>query len=307
MTVGFDPLFRDHDPGPGHPESPARAHAIERWAQGRTAPIPIREATFEELSQVHGPAHLARLEAARGQSMALDPDTVTSPDSYDVALRAAGLTVDLFRGVAQGSLQPGLALVRPPGHHATPTQAMGFCLFNNVAVAARALQLAGLAERIAIYDWDVHHGNGTEAIFYQDPTVLYLSTHQFPYYPGTGRPSDRGQGPGEGTTVNAPLSAGASDADILAASEQVLEPAVRAFSPDMILISAGYDAYVEDPVGGLSVTVDGYRTLAGRWRDLAEQICGGRIAGVLEGGYHLDGLVACIDATMNVWAGKDSA
>jgi acetoin utilization deacetylase AcuC-like enzyme len=304
VTIAFDPLFRNHDPGPGHPESPARAEAIARWVGERAAPLESRPATDDELGRVHGVAHRNRIRGLEGRTADLDPDTSVSPDSHDVSLRAAGLTIDLCKAVAQGDLPPGLALVRPPGHHATAHQAMGFCLFNNVAVAARALQAAGLAERIAIYDWDVHHGNGTEAVFYQDPTVFYASSHQYPYYPGTGSSRDRGEGPGEGTTLNTPLSAGSGDDAILEASKDHLEPAVRDFGPDMILISAGYDAYVHDPVGGLSVTVDGFRTLAARWRDLAESVCGGRIAGVLEGGYDVDGLVACIDATLEAWSGR---
>lgn len=306
MTIAFDPLFRQHDPGPGHPESPARAEAIERWAADRPAPLPLRPATLEELGAVHVPSHLHRMGGLDGKQGSIDPDTSISPESYQVSLRAAGLTVDFCKEVARGHLQPGLALVRPPGHHATMIEPMGFCLFNNIAVAARALQRAGLAERIAIYDWDVHHGNGTEAIFWEDPTVLYMSTHQFPYYPGTGRASDRGAGAAEGATVNVPLPAGATDDQLLSASRDILEPAVRDFGPDMILISAGYDALVSDPVGGLAISVDGFRTLSARWRELAESLCEGRIAGVLEGGYDVDGLVACIEATLSAWSGTEA-
>lgn len=179
---------------------------------------------------------------------------------------------------------------------------MGFCLLNNVAVAAASLLASGDAERVAIYDWDVHHGNGTQEMFYDDPRVLYLSTHQWPYYPGTGDRDERGRGAGEGATLNVPLPEGTGDAVMLEVTQQILIPKVRAFAPDVILISAGYDPFERDPVGGFSVTVEGFREIAARWRDAAEALSGGRIAAVLEGGYDVAGLGACVRATLEAWS-----
>lgn len=305
MTVSLarDLRFLAHDQGPGHPECPERLRAIDRALSEIAAPqvIPSRAATSAELLAVHTAAYVDRLESVRGRAVDLDPDTRTSPGSVDAALLAAGTTVDLAVAVAAGQAPPGIALVRPPGHHALPDAAMGFCLINNVAVAARALLDRGLAERVAIYDWDVHHGNGTQAMFYEDPRVLYLSTHQWPFYPGTGSRAETGRGPGEGTTVNVPLPAGSGDPVLLAATQEVLAPIVRHFHPDLILISAGFDPYIDDPLGGFAVTAPGFRELAARWRDLAEELCGGRIAAVLEGGYDLHGLGACVRGLVDAW------
>lgn len=302
VTVGTHPSFQRHDPGPGHPERPERFEAASRALERReTARIEARAATLDELASVHHEEYVRYIEDLSGRSAALDPDTYVSAGSVEAARNAAGLAIDLAVQVAEGRATPGLALIRPPGHHATADRAMGFCVFNNVALAARTLQQRGLAERVAIYDWDVHHGNGTESIFWKDDSVLYLSTHQFPFYPGTGRRGDTGGGTGEGYTINVPLTAGDDDGALLAASERQLEPAVRAFRPDFILISAGYDAHVDDPLGELRVTSRGFGELAKRWRALAEELCGGRIAGVLEGGYDLDALTDSIDATLEAW------
>jgi acetoin utilization deacetylase AcuC-like enzyme len=303
VALGFDDVFLTHDPGLGHPESVERARAVQAWLPSvpDVVRVPARAATRTELLRVHTAAYLDRLTSLRGRSARLDPDTATSEGSIDAAEAASGLLIDLASGVVDGRLPPGLALVRPPGHHATADRSMGFCLLNHVAVAARALQASGQAERVAIFDWDVHHGNGTEAIFWRDPTVLYLSVHQSPLYPGTGAASDVGEGPGVGTTLNVPLPAGSDDVDLLEASRRLLEPAVVDFAPDVILISAGFDGLAEDPLAGLMYTASGFRELAARWRDVAERTCQGRIAGVLEGGYDLDGLVTSIQATLDAW------
>ncbi|MEM1025457.1 MAG: histone deacetylase [Myxococcota bacterium] len=302
-TLGFDSSFLAHDPGPGHPERPARAQALEREVFARRPEaerIEARPATVEELATAHDRAHVEALLALSGRSIRLDQDTVVSPGTMDAATRAAGLSIELCRAVAEGA-PPGLALVRPPGHHATADRAMGFCIFNNVAIAARALQAQGL-ERIAIYDWDVHHGNGTEAIFWRDPTVLYMSTHQAPLYPGTGAALDVGEGEGRGHTLNVPLQEGADDKALIAATDEVLTPALRAFAPDMILISAGYDGLAVDPLAGLAFSPEGYGAVARRWKSLATELCDGRIAGLLEGGYDLEGLVAATRATLDAWS-----
>ncbi len=303
VSLAKDPRFLAHDQGPGHPECPERLRAIERALEDLRAPhwITPRAATREELLSVHTPAYVDRLELVRGRSVDLDPDTRTSPGSVEAAFLAAGTTIDLAAQVATGAAPPGLALVRPPGHHALPGAAMGFCLLNNVAIAARALLDRGLAERVAIYDWDVHHGNGTQAMFYEDPRVFYASTHQWPFYPGTGGRDERGRGAGEGSTFNAPLPAGSGDELLLSVTQEALAPAIRNFAPDVILISAGFDPFVDDPLGGFTVTAWGFRELAARWRGLAEEVCGGRIAGVLEGGYDLRGLGACVRGLVDAW------
>jgi len=228
----------------------------------------------------------------------LDPDTFTSPESYDVALLAAGSTIDAARHAVKTG-EPALALVRPPGHHAEPDRAMGFCLFNNIAIAAAALRRDGLA-RVAIVDIDVHHGNGTQAAFYADPTVLYISSHQFPYYPGTGGASETGSGAGRGFTLNIPLPAGSTDADYAAAYGSVAVPALEQFHPDAMLISAGYDAHELDPLAGMRMTTDGYGAIVALLDDVSSRVCGRRLAFVTEGGYHLDALRECLDATIRV-------
>jgi acetoin utilization deacetylase AcuC-like enzyme len=304
VTIVKDQRFQAHDQGPGHPESPLRLAAIEetlgrmstQWVE-----LAPRDATREELLTVHTPAYLDELEAARGRTVRLDADTKTSPGSVDAAYLAAGSTIDLAKAVATKKAPPGIALVRPPGHHALPDRAMGFCLLNNVAIAARALINGGFAERIAIYDWDVHHGNGTQDMFYDDPRVLYMSTHQWPFYPGTGDNTELGAGKGLGATLNVPLPAGTGDQLMMDATNELLAPKVRNWKPDLILISAGFDPFVDDPLGGFRVTDDGFKELAQRWRALAEEVCDGKIAAVLEGGYDLRGLGACVRGLVEAW------
>jgi acetoin utilization deacetylase AcuC-like enzyme len=307
VSIVRDARFRDHDTGYGHPERPERLRAIEELLDSPAASqlafhkIAPRAATREELELNHTHEYLDRLDALRGKSARLDADTSASPRSVELAYEAAGASVDLFTAVAKKEAPPGIALVRPPGHHAEADHAMGFCLINNVAVGARSLIANGLAERIAIYDWDVHHGNGTQNSFFDDPNVLYLSTHQYPFYPGSGATRETGTGKGSGATVNVPLPAGTDDKTLLEANRELLLKKVRAFRPDMILISAGFDPYEKDPLGGFLITLDGFSELAARWRALADELCDGKIAAVLEGGYDLDGLAQCVLKLLERW------
>jgi acetoin utilization deacetylase AcuC-like enzyme len=291
-----------HDPGPGHPECPARLRAIidhlkrvDLWDALRLIqPEPAPEAA---ILRVHPQVYLRHLEAAAAEAPTyLDADTPISPDSYRVARLAAGGVLAAADAVMAGRVRNAFVAVRPPGHHALSDRAMGFCLLNNVAIAARHLQVAHGLERVLIADWDVHHGNGTQAIFYEDASVLYFSTHQFPFYPGTGAQGDRGRGNGVGTTVNVPLWAGSGDAEILAAFREHLVPAAEAFRPDFVLISAGFDAHVADPLASLRVTEAGYAELTAVVTSLADRFAAGRVVSVLEGGYHLEALPQAVEA-----------
>lgn len=305
VSIVRDLRFAEHDPGPGHPESPERyrsiCEAIDAEDELEFHDIAARAATTEEMTQLHHRSYLDKIEQYRGQRAMLDPDTRTSKGSIDAAYLAAGSAIDLAVGVAEGSASPGLSLGRPPGHHAMPGRAMGFCFMNNVAAAAQALLDRGDAERIAIYDWDVHHGNGTQAIFYEEPRVLYMSTHQWPFYPGSGAQGDTGRGDGVDYTLNMPLPEGSDQETLLQLTREVMKPRLQDFSPDFILISAGFDALDTDPVGGFNVTQQGFSELALRWRELAETLCKGRIAGVLEGGYDTEQLGSSVLKVLRAW------
>ena len=238
-----------------------------------------------------------------GVAVALDPDTYTSPETYEIALLSAGASVE---GVERVMGNPGtraLVLSRPPGHHAERDRAMGFCFFNNVAVAAAHARTLG-AQRVAIVDFDVHHGNGTQDIFEGDAEVLYLSTHQSPYYPGTGDVQEVGRGAGAGRIVNIPLEVGATDDDYRIVFEQVIGPVMHQFSPDLVLVSAGFDAHERDPLGGMRVTTEGFAAMTAMLRGIADEHCDGRIVLVTEGGYDLRALGACLRATVDVLAAE---
>jgi len=297
MKLGYvlDEIFVQHRAPSGHPERPARAEAIRdalisAGIAGRGQQVPMRLATDEELARVHSGAYLDELaKVLPGQTGWLDPDTYYSPGTWDVARAAVGAACQLTTDVLHGALGQGIAVVRPPGHHATRDRAMGFCLLNNVAAAAATARAEGAA-RVAIVDWDVHHGNGTQDIFWDDPSVLYLSAHQFPYYPGTGAPSEIGGVGAEGATINVGLPSGSGDADYAAVFDHVFVPALTKFRPDLILISAGFDAFEHDPLAGMRVSHAGFAAMARRLRAVAELHAGGRIVAVLEGGYDLEGL-----------------
>jgi acetoin utilization deacetylase AcuC-like enzyme len=294
IGVVEDPRYREHRGPDGHPERPERLAAVaEALDAHRHALVPVgpRPAHDDELLRVHGRAHLDLVaHAARRAPAQLDPDTYVGPRSHEVALLAAGASVDLARAVVRGDVAAGLAAIRPPGHHAEAGRAMGFCLFNNVAVAARALQAEQGVERVLVVDWDVHHGNGTQHVFEADPSVLYFSTHQFPYYPGTGASGEIGVGRGEGATVNVPLPAGCGDAEYVGVFQRVLAPVARGFRPDVILVSAGFDAHRDDPLAAMEVSADGFAGMASIVRRLADELCAGRLVCVLEGGYAASGL-----------------
>jgi len=289
-----DSRFQEHRGPEGHPEQPGRllavAEAVDPF-RPLLSPRSARPATDQEILRIHAPEHLAAVARAAAHAPAnLDPDTYVGAESLTVARLAAGASVDLARAVARGTAAAGFAAVRPPGHHAEAGQAMGFCLFNNVAIAARALQTEEGVERILIVDWDVHHGNGTQHSFESDPSVLYFSTHQFPYYPGSGAFGEVGVSAGEGATLNVPLPAGCGDAEYIGVFQRVLAPAARTFRPDMVLVSSGFDAHRDDPLAAMQVSGPGFSALATIVRGLADELCEGRLAFVLEGGYSRAGL-----------------
>jgi acetoin utilization deacetylase AcuC-like enzyme len=294
MAVLEDARFREHAGPRGHPERPERLAAVGAAIAARTEPLvrmAPRAADDAELLRVHDASHLARLAAAEAHApLQLDADTYFGPGSHDVARLAAGGLVDLARAVVRREVDTGLAAVRPPGHHAEADRAMGFCLFNNIAVAARALQAEEGLGRVLVLDWDVHHGNGTQHAFEGDPSVLYVSTHQFPYYPGTGDFGEAGIGAGLGTTLNVPMPAGCGDAEYVGVMQRIVAPAARWFRPDAILVSCGFDAHRDDPLAAMEVSRAGFLALASIVRCLAEELCGGRLTFALEGGYAASGL-----------------
>jgi len=309
MATGLlrDARFRDHAAPYPHPERPERLAAIETRieAEGladRCRRVEARHATDEELLAVHTPELLREVaDTADRPFTSLDPDTYASSASAEAARLAAGGLVDLSLAVLAGELANGLALVRPPGHHAERDRAMGFCLFNNVALAAAALRKAG-SERVLVVDWDVHHGNGTQHSFYDDPTVLYFSTHQWPFYPGTGAASETGGPHALGKTINVPWGPGRGDADHLAAFDRVLLPAARRFDPDFVLVSAGFDAARGDLLGEQLISPEGYAAMTARLSTLA----GGRVVLALEGGYELNAIAASAAACLRVLLGDAS-
>jgi acetoin utilization deacetylase AcuC-like enzyme len=298
--------FLDHRPPPGHPERVERGEVMRSiataWEQrGRLVQAP-RAATHAELSRVHSSAYLASIDKTAGRAVSLDADTYTSPESRDVALLAAGAAIGGVEAIVQSKATRVLALVRPPGHHAERERAMGFCLYNSIAAAAAHALALGM-ERVAVVDYDVHHGNGTQWIFYEDPRVLYVSTHQYPFYPGTGAAEDAGRGKGAGFTVNVPLEAGSTDGDYTEVFNTVITPVIDQFRPELILISAGYDAHERDPLARMRVSTNGYAWLTRTLCDAADRYCHGRVVAVTEGGYDLSALKGCLEQTIAVFDG----
>jgi len=310
MQTGIvtDDAFLAHETGAGHPERPQRLVVISRLldasARSDWRPIAARDATDEELVRVHHPEHVALVAATAGRArFAFDADTPCSARSSDAARRAAGGTLAVVDAVMAGDVANGFAFVRPPGHHAEPERAMGFCLFNNVAVAAAHLRSVHGLERVAIVDWDVHHGNGTQDAFYGDPSVLFVSSHQYPFYPGTGAVNEVGRGEGEGFTLNLPFPAGYGDAQYVEAYLEIVEPVLRQFAPQFILVSAGFDAHRRDPLASMEVTEQGFAKLARLVLRTAREVCGDRVVAVLEGGYDLEGLTRSVAAVLEEMRG----
>lgn len=298
-----DPALKRHDLGPSHPEQPARIGAILHRLEStklfaQLHRLPSRSATDDELALAHTPAYieLVEREVSQGRTQLSTGDTDLCEHSAAVARLAAGSVLQAVDAVLNGEVTNAFCIVRPPGHHATPDRGMGFCLFNNVAIAARYAQQRFSAKRVLIADWDVHHGNGTQDIFYRDGSVLFFSTHQSPWYPGTGSASEQGEGAGAGKTLNCPLPAGSGRDEIIGAFESILLPAAEDFKPDLILLSAGFDSRVGDPLGQFRLTDQDFADLTRLMTGLANRYCGNKLVSVLEGGYHLEGLTLAAEA-----------
>ena len=318
MPTGFvqDARFLAHDTGAGHPERPARlTRALEvlssrPWA-GQLLPLAARHADLAAVETIHDYDYIKRSEAAcrHGQRFLDTPDVAICPASQDIALLAAGAGLALADAVVDGRIENGFALVRPPGHHAERGAALGFCLYNNVAILARYLQRQHGLDKIAIVDWDVHHGNGTQHSFEEDPSVFYCSLHQFPHYPGTGSAGETGIGRGRGATLNCPMRAGATDTAYERAFMEEVLPALNFFRPDAVLISAGFDAHRDDPLADVQLSTACYGWMTTRLMEVAAQHAGGRVISLLEGGYDLDATAECIAlhlATLGGFAGTSA-
>lgn len=289
--------------GAGHPESPNRLRAIMQQLEQsgtltRVTRIEPRKAEDEWITQIHTPSYVASLNrhAPTSGRVSLDPDTSMSSGSLTAAYLAAGGVLAGVDAIMVGQVDHVFCAVRPPGHHAEAGRAMGFCLFNNVAIAARYVRKKYGLSRVLIIDWDVHHGNGTQHSFEDDPSVLFFSTHQYPHYPGTGRADERGQGAGEGYTINVPMEAGEGDDEYRAIFYKALVPAADAFKPEFVIISAGFDAHKDDPLASMGLTEAGYADLTGIVAGIAKRHAKGRILSSLEGGYNLTALAASVDA-----------
>ncbi len=298
----YHPDYLNHDMGSGHPESPERLRAILSRLQtsgvlDRLDRIEPVAAADEWVTAVHATSYVRHLKATAPDNgrVFLDPDTSMSAGSLTAAYLAAGGALAAADAILEGRVNNAFCAVRPPGHHAEQARAMGFCLFNNVAIATRYLQRRHGVGRVLIVDWDVHHGNGTQHTFYDDPSVLFFSTHQFPYYPGTGRATEEGEGKGRGTTINVPMPPGQGDEEYREVFERILVPAAEAFKPHCVVVSAGFDAHRDDPLAGMALTEDGYAALTAIVAGIARRHCQGRLLSCLEGGYHLNALSTSVE------------
>ncbi len=310
----YSPEFLKHDPPFEHPENPGRLLAIvERlrrtgvWDQ--LTHLPFEPAEVRWLETIHDPKYVAWVQdaCARGRPLLDYGDTYAAPESYETARLAVGGLLAAARAIAEGRVRNAFCAVRPPGHHAERGRAMGFCIFNNIAIATRYVQRAHGLERVLIVDWDVHHGNGTQHAFEDDPSVYYVSLHQYPHYPGTGREWEVGTGEGIGYTRNVPMRPGAGDDSWLQAFESQLPAIAEDFRPDIILVSAGYDAHEADRLANINLSNEAYRRMARTVRGLADDLCAGRLLATLEGGYEYDALAECVEITLKVWLGEDAA
>jgi acetoin utilization deacetylase AcuC-like enzyme len=297
----------NHDTGGYHPEAPMRVQYIHTLFNGKDPDItiidPVR-AKVEDILLNHERSHIDHVKRAciANRYVDLDPDTVCSEDSYEVALYAAGSLIKLVELALNGEINSGFACVRPPGHHATPFESMGFCLFNNVAIAARKAIHASGIQRVMIIDFDVHHGNGTQDSFYKSKDVLYFSSHQYPFYPGTGRIDEMGAKGSEGYTINCPLRGGTKDSEMLALYRSVMVPVIQAFHPGLVLVSAGFDAHAMDPIGGMEISSKGFGALAGLIHDAAVKVSA-PVVYSLEGGYNFDALRDSVKTVIDVMKG----
>lgn len=304
-----DSVCQQHDTGRGHPEAPARFAAVMRSLEasgtaGKLTPVEPRDATPEDLQLAHTPDYLARAERdiLSGADQLSTGDTAICPRSWDIARRAAGCGLAAVDAVLSGKVQRAFCVVRPPGHHASADRGMGFCVVNNIAVAARHAQRRHGVARVLIADWDVHHGNGTQDIFYRDGSVFVFNTHQSPWYPGTGHANETGEAEGKGTTLNCPLPAGSGRAEIYGAFEKKLVPAMETFRPELVLISAGFDSRVDDPLGQFLLTDEDFADLTKLVAGIAERHAHGRVVAMLEGGYNLAGLASAATAHVRALA-----
>lgn len=309
LGILFDERFKRHLNPPGHPERPERLEAVVRAVASRAGrgavALAACAAAEDDLALVHTAEYRAVIRSGHGHQVYLDPDTSMCSESYEVARLAAGSVVAAVDAVLGGEVGRACVFARPPGHHAEADRAMGFCLYNNVAIgAAHALERHGLG-RVLVMDYDVHHGNGTQHIFEDSPHVLYISTHEFPLYPGTGALSEVGRGAGRGFTVNLPMPAGSGDAEYEQVFARVVVPIAIEFAPELVLVSAGFDAHAADPLAGMRMSANGFARITAMLRDLATAVCGGRLVLVLEGGYDLDALTDSVGAVLDVLLGSD--
>jgi acetoin utilization deacetylase AcuC-like enzyme len=303
LVVVTSDRFADHVTPPGHPERVERAEVMQvaaaKWVKEGGKVLAPREATDEDLRRIHDAEHIETIRKLRGRPSMLDPDTFTSPQSDDVARLAAGAVLTGIDHVVSGGKRArAFAMVRPPGHHAERDRAMGFCLYNNIGVGAAYARAKKGIERVAVVDYDVHHGNGTQHSFYADPTVLFVSSHQYPFYPGTGAANETGTGAGQGFTLNIPLSAGATDRIYDDAYRTRVIPKLQQFKPQLLLISAGFDLHQRDPLAGMEVTTEGIGKLTSQLLAAADELCDGRVVFVTEGGYDTKALYECLEKVL---------